>query len=60
MSTRQICCPHCGGCGTFQISHEMATDAGDEELCGQEWNCSECNGDGWILVENEPGPELPI
>jgi DnaJ-class molecular chaperone len=54
---RQVPCPSCGGQGRKFVTREMAIDAGDRQLEGTEWGCSNCNGDGWILEEIEPGGE---
>ena len=53
--TVQIVCPSCSGEGHRQVTHEMAVDAGDRQLEGTDWGCSNCNGDGWILQEIETG-----
>ena len=64
--TIEITCPECGGAGGREfameyVSHDMALDAGDPELEGQEWGrpdpepCQRCETTGKIFVCAECG-----
>lgn len=42
-------CPSCLGGGISNyVTREMAADAGDIRMTGEEIRCTECKGDGWI------------
>jgi hypothetical protein len=47
----QVTCPICNGDGRRYVTREMAIDAGDRALEGQEDNCGNCGGDGWVVEE---------
>ncbi len=57
MTDKRTTCPACGGYGfhVHYVSHDMATDACEPEMEGQEMRepCEQCRGDGWILEEVE-------
>lgn len=50
----EVVCPDCeGGRLAGVVSREMAMDAGEPSMEGQEVLCATCNGDGfvWDVVE---------
>ena len=55
----EVVCPDCyGGRLAGIVSRDMATDAGEPSMEGQEILCATCNGDGFVW-DTVPAPIKP-